>query len=207
MKSHILELVAAIEKIQTCQPKLDFSRIQNIKNDYANWVIPGRLMAGPSPVTMNNSAENLDNILQDGIDAFICLQDEAHQDDYKKLIVTTKHDHLLFIHIPIIDHNVPNHQMFVKSLAKIIYMLADGKNIYIHCHGGHGRTGLYVVALLAIIYPELRSKSTASYYVQSTHDMRRKQTKHFHGILPARIAENQCQQELLDDFFALLRFL
>lgn len=198
-------------KIVTTQRILfDFNNIKTIKSDYANWVIPGKLMCGPSPVSLKNECDvstNLKNLLADGIDTFVCLQMESNPDEYKKYIDVSLASQITFLHEPIVDNMVPSHQIFLQSIAQILQLLINGRKVYIHCYGGHGRTGLYVIALLGCLFPELRRKELAQYYFQSVHDMRRKQMFHFYGILPSRVAENECQQRLLDDFFAILRFL
>lgn len=209
--AHVMALYTAIGGVTTKPPSLKFDEIKNIKSEYSNWVVPKRIMTGPSPIAVppEHVNKNIMDIIDDGIDTFVCLQTESTPDDYKKLI---PHDVLVnknikFIHYPIIDTRVPSKLEFVKSITELLNLIAQGRSLYIHCMGGHGRTGLYMVALLACIYKELRNKESAMHYAQSTHDMRRKQTMHFYGILPARIAENKCQQELLDDFFTLLTFL
>ncbi len=210
MPSAMETLISSLASIKA--PKLDFKEIKNIQSDWANWVIPKRLMSGPSPLAISSDGieiqQNICSIIADGIDTFICLQSESSPDDYKKYFPPDKKENILCVQYSIDDHTVPTHKDFIKSIANILSLIQQGRNIYIHCHGGHGRTGTYIIALLACLYPELRGdKSHASHYFQSVHDMRKKQILHFFGILPARVAENPCQQALLDDFFALLRFL
>jgi predicted protein tyrosine phosphatase len=208
--SHTSELARAIQSIKS--PSLTFDKVAHAKSDYANWVIPRRLMAGPSPLIVSNEVErvtNLRSIIDDGIDTFVCLQSESSPEAYKMYIPLDMiaQKNLVFLHFPIDDHKTPTHQAFVSSITTLLQAITSGRNIYIHCHGGHGRTGLYIVALLACLYKELREKDLAMYFAQTTHNLRKKQTLHFYGILPARVAENECQQRLLDDFFALLRFV
>jgi len=210
MSSSLATIISTLASMKV--PALNFKEIKNIQSDWANWVVPRRIMTGPSPLAISSDEgeikTNMEAILADGIDTFVCLQSESSPEDYKKFIPAEKRDRLVFVQYPIDDHTVPSHKDFTASLSHIIGLLRDGRNIYVHCQGGHGRTGTYVVALLACLYPELRKdKSLALHYFQSVHDMRRKQILHFFGLLPARVAENRCQQDLLDDFFVLLRFL
>ena len=211
MKQNAQELTQFITKFITQfitqfttleQIPLYFDKINNVVSDYTNWVIPGRLMCGPSPLTMGNAAMD---IIADGINTIVCLQKETKYTEYLHLFKNS--ENLEFLQVDIDDNKVPSYREFIVSVTKILTYLKDGRNVYIHCHGGHGRTGLYVIAILACVYKELRTKELALHYAQHTHDLRRKQVMHFYGMLPARVAENKCQQELLDDFFALLRFL
>ncbi|CCV02416.1 thymidylate synthase [Armadillidium vulgare iridescent virus] len=68
---------------------------------------------------------------------------------------------------PIIDQKVPSDVVdfvsFVHKLISIISSLNDSEKMYIHCKGGHGRSGLVVAALLCIleeIEPEEAIKRT-----------------------------------------------
>jgi protein-tyrosine phosphatase len=52
------------------------------------------------------------------------------------------------LHHPIIDYSTPDRQDFNGLLQEIIYMLAEGHNVLIHCAGGTGRTGLTVAGIV-----------------------------------------------------------
>lgn len=66
---------------------------------------------------------------------------------------TTKHN---YIHYPISDHRVPSEWMsFAKliiRLSGIIRSLQCGEKMYIHCKGGHGRSGVVVACILCYLY-------------------------------------------------------
>lgn len=210
MMSHISKFHVALTNIRKNPPKLDFTKIKDIKSQHANWVIPGILMTGPSPTSFINQINQktfINDVLYNDINTFICLQEEIHYDKYKNLIPSEKYHNTEFMQISIEDNKVPKHNVFIDTLADIIEKIIIGRKIYLHCYGGHGRTGLYIVALLSCIYKELERKEDALYYFQMTHNMRRIQDNHFYGILPAKVAENKCQQELLNEFYIFLKFL
>jgi protein-tyrosine phosphatase len=57
-----------------------------------------------------------------------------------------------YIHYPIIDNNIPeslsSFQSLIKELIIRIKNFKDYEKIYIHCKGGHGRSGMVVACLL-----------------------------------------------------------
>jgi protein-tyrosine phosphatase len=58
-------------------------------------------------------------------------------------------EHFSVIHSPIDDFSIPKDpESFHKDVRSIVLLLARGKNIYVHCFSGHGRTGLAVLSLL-----------------------------------------------------------
>lgn len=61
-----------------------------------------------------------------------------------------------YIHYPIFDHRVPSDwKSFAKliiKLSNIIRSLQSGEKMYIHCKGGHGRSGVVVACILCYLY-------------------------------------------------------
>lgn len=61
-----------------------------------------------------------------------------------------------YIHYPIVDYQVPTNwqsfSQFVIKICKIIISLTDDEKIYIHCRGGHGRSGLVVACILCYLF-------------------------------------------------------
>lgn len=61
-----------------------------------------------------------------------------------------------YIQYPIIDHRVPtNWREFAKFIVRvvdIIKALPCGEKIYVHCKGGHGRSGIVVACVLCYMY-------------------------------------------------------
>lgn len=93
---------------------------------------------------------------------------------------TTKHN---YIHYPISDHRVPSDW---RSFAKLIIRLSDiirslqcGEKMYIHCKGGHGRSGVVVACILCYLYkitPSEAITKTTKYH-NRRKDMREKWRK------------------------------
>lgn len=140
---------------------------------------------------------------KDGVDCYVCLQIETSPNQYKQYI---KNPRAVFKHYKIVDTKTPSHKELLSSIREILELIAAGRVVYIHCAGGHGRTGLYVCCIVACMYPELQDVTQILHFVQSAHDMRKTQTKHFHGILPGMVAENPCQRKMLAEFVGFLQF-
>ena len=88
-----------------------------------------------------------------GIDTFVCLQTEYTEygcDVYPETLrrgPPPPHE-LRFVHCPIPDFGVLEDESLQALVAELQRELADGHTLYIHCMGGHGRTGTVVANLL-----------------------------------------------------------
>jgi hypothetical protein len=78
-----------------------------------------------------------------------------------------------YLNFPIRDHRVPrcwrSFAKFIIQLAKIIKNLKNNEKIYIHCRGGHGRSGVVVASLLCYmkkISPSEAISQTTKYHNQ-----------------------------------------
>lgn len=208
----------SLKTIHACGiPRNDFTNITAIRSDYANWVIPGMVMCGPTPgmtgyfpiIPSMEYQVNMKNILDDGINTFVCLQEEVDPEkSYRPLLSLFGKPDVRILHWPMKDNSTPiNKSAFLKQLASLLDMIREGRKIYIHCAGGHGRTGMYTACLLVCLYKEMRSYEDVLYYIQSVHDYRRKQNKQFYGILPSRVCSTEAQRDFVREFVTLFGFL
>jgi protein-tyrosine phosphatase len=61
------------------------------------------------------------------------------------------------INTPIEDYSFPqNIQEFKKTTLEIIELLNNGKNIYVHCFAGHGRTGIAVASIRVLCGEDIK---------------------------------------------------
>lgn len=71
------------------------------------------------------------------------------------------------ISVPTQDYSVPEVQVARMALLAIIPALVEGKNIYVGCMGGIGRTGLFMGLLARLVNPS--PKFDAKAYVRATY--------------------------------------
>lgn len=129
-------------------------------NPYVNWAIRaseghGGLLVGSVP-----REKILDDAVAAGARVFVCLlthrelertggpylhkaQRAVSQVD-PKLAAT-----LEFIHVPIYDQQVAEDKVADELSWKIVALLRDGKTVYLHCMGGHGRSGTIASLVIA----------------------------------------------------------
>jgi len=128
--------------------------------DYSNWIIPDRFLMGAYP----KRKTDLLAILQAGVTTFINLihgqelerlakygpyfeiakkELEENKDSYKQRAKDLK-----YIHIPIYDKQLAPDDVVINLVDDIEKRLRAGEVVFIHCRGGHGRTGTIVSVFL-----------------------------------------------------------
>ena len=124
-----------------------------IENSY--WVIPGRFRAGEHPArgSVDGTKLKLRWLLGLGINYIMDLTEPGEADvDYPILIdneAASLNIKVIYKRSSIQDWSVPSQDMIGEILNMIDSAHAEGKNIYIHCFGGRGRTGTVVGCYLA----------------------------------------------------------
>ena len=121
-----------------------------------HWVIPGRLAAGKSAGGFPSTS--LIALVNAGVDTFVCLQ-ESYQEygctDYRETLrnLARKPDFpphpINFLHFPIPDFGVVEDQDMLALTNQLAELLRSGRSLYVHCYGGHGRTGTVLLHLLS----------------------------------------------------------
>ena len=61
-------------------------------------------------------------------------------------------ERLKFIHFPIKDCNITDDTRVMNLVMVLVRALSEGEVIYLHCWGGHGRTGTIVSIMLFLMY-------------------------------------------------------
>ena len=114
------------------------------------WVIPQRLLAGEYPGSFypDDARAKLRLFLDAGVNYFVDLTFASEpREPYAFLLneeaaargVTVIHERL-----PIPDGDIPTTQEMTHILDAIDAALHAGRTVYVHCWGGHGRTGTVV---------------------------------------------------------------
>lgn len=114
------------------------------------WVIPGKLLAGEYPRTLDeaSSREKLGRLAGAGVAAFIDLTEAGELKPYAYLLDGPSHQRF-----PIRDVSIPASPELTKNaLDAIDGHLAEGRTVYVHCWGGVGRTGVIIGCWLARRY-------------------------------------------------------
>jgi len=155
--------------------------------------------AYPASDDDDETFELISSILKMGVRKFVCLQSEyqanapvqawrsgealrPYYDDVQEIVaqkdviqefegfnVVDSKD-LSFDHCPIIDCGVTDDSKVLALAQKLVCDLARGEVIYLHCWGGHGRTGTVVCIMLYLMYG-LNSRQIFE-YCQAVHDLR-----------------------------------
>lgn len=129
----------------------------------SSYFIKGKAMFGSYP-----SQEAVQELEKEGVRFFVDL---TFPDERKILPYTTKYNYLRF---PITDCKAPrdwrSFAQLVVHLANVITGLGNEERVYIHCKGGHGRSGVVVACLLCYIFKI--DPSTALQRTSASHSKR-----------------------------------
>jgi len=117
------------------------------------WIDPGKILGGRYPGTKNPkvSRQMQDDLLSMGVRTIINLQpaDERGRGgslfpDYRPAVAEFGNAQGVEVachHFPVSDLGVPTQETMVKIQDTIRQSVDAGKLVYVHCWGGHGRTG------------------------------------------------------------------
>jgi len=124
-----------------------------IENSY--WVINGRFKAGEHPAIGSTDGTKLKLrwLIGQGINFIVDLTESGEADvDYPIFIqneASSCNKKITYHRFPIPDWQTPPQEQMVEILGMIDGALSEGNNIYLHCYGGLGRTGITVGCYLA----------------------------------------------------------
>ncbi len=112
------------------------------------WVIEGRFLAGEYPGARDpaQAREKIAAFQKAGITTFIDLTEPHELAPYELLLADAGAEYRRF---PIRDVSVPRDVRHMQDILNAIdTALANGRNVYVHCWGGIGRTGTVVACWL-----------------------------------------------------------
>ena len=145
----------------------------------SNWLIPkvsaapgfGSLCVGSYP---DSNKGYLVKLQAAGLNTFVCLNDEyGTRDKYGDYFepYATKIPADRFIWKRIKDMKTGDDTDLLEVADEVVKRVKNGEHVYLHCAGGHGRTGGYAAIILHKLYPELISSEIFE-YIQFAHDQR-----------------------------------
>lgn len=157
---------------------------------YNNWIIPDYVACGPFPgldgvnyTSDDEVRENLQTLRDAGIDTFVSLQAEVSPKgelnerflwafpQFKNYTEYLKDDKKVkYIHIPFEDMSIPDMDRFMININTLLETLMRGKKLFIHCAGGHGRTGIFATILILLLENCTIKESIKN--TQKRHDQR-----------------------------------
>ena len=113
------------------------------------WVEPGRLLAGehPGQYDEERTRKRLAGLLAAGFDTFIDLTQPNETRPYADILreeARVYGVHTTYQRFPIGDFGLPTPELMNALLAAMEQGLQNGRQIYLHCWGGIGRTGTTV---------------------------------------------------------------
>jgi len=118
------------------------------------WVLPGRLLAGeyPGSTLLHEAYEKTRDLLNLDINVFIDLTLDDHLDPYEPILkreAFRQQKTYQYLKLGFRDMSAPSRREMKSILDQIDAQLDAGRNLYIHCWGGIGRTGTVVGCYLA----------------------------------------------------------
>jgi len=129
---------------------------------HSNWVLPGRLAIGAYP---DPDAQYPEQLLAAGFNVFASLQTDPELKKFRPYQQLLSVD-TLWLQLPITDRGTTTDDKLLAFIKLIRYLLDQGKQIYVHCHGGHGRSGTLACVLLSQIEGLTHSAAVAKVNVQ-----------------------------------------
>merc|ERR1719482_1837663 len=110
------------------------------------------------------------SVLAAGVTTFVSLQakcesPQSYRDGAIKACPKAK-----FLALPIPDQNTTSDELVAPFVLELLRRVAAGEVLYVHCRGGHGRTGTICSLLLGLLHNLDGPAALAAY--QALHDLR-----------------------------------
>mmetsp|Transcript_32727 Transcript_32727/g.74822 ORF Transcript_32727/g.74822 Transcript_32727/m.74822 type:complete len:260 (+) Transcript_32727:56-835(+) len=154
---------------------------------------PGRLPKGRGSLgeTKEEGEAKLQSILDTGVTTFVSLTEEKELRgscySYGAFKSTAERLHreregplrrqrqagreLHFLRCPMPDGCATSDQLLLRLLQEVLEEIGNHRRLYVHCYGGHGRTGIVGCALLHLLYGMESDESVVAF--NALHGARR----------------------------------
>ena len=129
----------------------------------SNW-LTDKMCVGGYPKTRFE----MERLIKAGINVFVCLNgsDKSEFYKYERQLTSGK----TYINVPIEDMSTTTDDKIRELCERIVIRIRNGDKVYIHCTGGHGRTGTVAAVTLYMLY-KLTIQQIYD-YLQFSHDQR-----------------------------------
>jgi len=88
-----------------------------------------------------------------GIQVFVDLTTPSERSFLPFVYTRSYSSSITYINFPIQDNRIPkNKKEFLHLVQEVAELLLSGEKVYIHCKGGHGRSGVLVASLLCLLH-------------------------------------------------------
>ena len=125
----------------------------------SNWLVPGRVLIGERPGgswPQGPGGPDALALAEAGVTTFVSLVGEYSTQRYREREYPSdlrrEGRAADFMHFRIEDFEPPDQQTLEKVVLELKRRVVAGEVIYIHCRGGHGRTGTVVIPLICGLY-------------------------------------------------------
>jgi predicted NAD-dependent protein-ADP-ribosyltransferase YbiA (DUF1768 family) len=163
--------------------------------DKCSFFIPNKALFGSFP-----TQETVEALEKEGVRYFIDLT------DYNETKTVPYVTHFTYIKYPIQDrrypHNWKSFAQLIVYCSNILTNLKEDEKLYIHCKGGHGRSGIVVCCILC--YHFHLSVEDALKYTSHCHSKRSFMKEKWRRI---GSPQGKCQKDFIHRFFRPLYFV
>ncbi|KAJ3034998.1 hypothetical protein HDV00_004409 [Rhizophlyctis rosea] len=128
----------------------------------SNWVISSRLLAGAYPGDQDPTRHKtlIQSILAANVTTFVCLQTpnelrhfRSYSDTALSAVDPSRRDSLQFLNLSIPDGAIASDTDILEMAKDVVRRLKETEEVvYVHCWGGHGRTGTLIAVVLSLYY-------------------------------------------------------
>jgi hypothetical protein len=156
-------------------PRVDHALIRG-PTPVSNWVVRGRVCCGAAPRA--SRPREVEALARERFDYLVCLEERDTTADVVDDLWVSNAGGVRpqTLHFPLSDGrafaSAQQAQLFLAFVRSVVASLeaAPLARVYVFCHGGHGRTGMFVSLLLGTIYrlPGMRAVGLC----ERLHDLR-----------------------------------
>ena len=133
-------------------------------SNFSNYIIHldpikgGKLAVGGYPfVSEYRRSAHIDKLLTLGVNVWVSLVENSETEKfgaYKKYVTDNSPKNMLplFLHCPTLDRGISADPLLFNMVEEVYRLVREGKFVYVHCFGGHGRSGVFAVCFLMRYY-------------------------------------------------------